>query len=125
MAKTGRQRLGRIIIISGIVIVLGSLANRIRYVIFPLALAIIFAGIFWERFSQTRFWGWLIASKGIVCLFGLQDKPSTKNNCQAKDGRHDAPNTNPDTTKNTQDRNDKPNENYLSRTHITPPKGKL
>ena len=82
MTKVKRQHIGRIGIIVGIVFALGGLAAYIPYIIFPLALAIVVAGIFWERFSQSRFWLYIYHSGFITWLFALEHKASNFYCCQ-------------------------------------------
>ena len=125
MTKVGRQRFGRILQKAGFILVLAGLAVYIPYIIFPLALAIIIAGIFWKRFSQSHFWRWLTGLCFIKWLFILEKDSGNKNGDSTSEDDYQCPSRNQEVKYKPSSNNTKTDGKNISHVHNTPPKRKL
>lgn len=76
-----RKRIGRILIVAGIILLFGSLGNRAPYITFPVAFLFILLGIFWSRFSRTKVWEHISRLEFVAWLFA----PEKDNNNQYKE----------------------------------------
>ncbi len=123
MTKVKRQRLGRILQKVGIILILGGLAAYIPYIIFPLALAIVIVGIFWKRFSQSRFWQWLVALRAIRWLFVLEKYSGDEDSYSTCKDDYKCPSRDYEVKNKSDSNGDKTNSNDIFHIHTTPPRG--